>query len=310
MNALGDASGESTESILALQAAISKTSNQSPEKARDLLQELSNRIGASSKVGAEEQALNKMGLSFQDLDGIGPEKQISEISKAFNKMLKNPAIGKNRAARIMDEFLGGPAKELIPLFKNFEEAMQKARVETKGLSTDLIGLAKPLDQVDDLMRAVDLKFSEFALQFLKVLESSGLSLSEIVKTIQSLDLSSIGDSLSATVKQVMEDLKSMSLWDFFQKQIKSLLGFLAQALKPFFDMVRGIIDGIIVDLKDSITDGIRAGLPSFLGGGKIKPAISKNEKVKLEAKKLENQGESQIQILSNIFDKITGTVYS
>ena len=242
------------------------------------------------------------------MNRIPKAERVEMLGDAYNKTVKK--IGLEQAADAMTELLGRPGKTLIPLFKNFDESMQKARVETKGLSTDLIGLAKPLDQVDDLMRAVDLKFSEFALQFLKGIEASGLSVSEIVKTVQSLDFSSMGNSFSGTIKQVMEDLSSMSLLDFLKKYINISIDFLTEALKPFFDMVRGIIDGIIVDLKDSITDGIRAGLPSFLGGGKIKPAISKNEKVKLEAKKLENQGESQIQILSNIFDKITGTVYS
>lgn len=115
-----------TVSALNIQAELSGTSLENMEKATRAMAR--GIFDAKRGAGEMKDALAEMGLTFEDLDGLEPDKQFWKLADAISS-IKDPSI---RSAVAMKAF-GRAGSELIPLFDAGSESMKETAKRAKEL---------------------------------------------------------------------------------------------------------------------------------------------------------------------------------
>tara|TARA_R110000737_G_scaffold347770_1_gene380116 strand:+ start:227 stop:1456 length:1230 start_codon:yes stop_codon:yes gene_type:complete len=266
--ALGDATGATVENMLALRQAIAKTSNVSPDMASKALQEMVGKIGATSEYGSIEfQALEKLGLIFTDLKGLDPVTQLSMISKGYREL--RDAQGAEIAGDMMKDLMGGKLGKVgTPLFLNFESAMKRAKEETKELAKSMNDLSGELDSIDDIQIAFSNKMSELAMGVLRTLKSTGVGAGGIAEWINDLKVTDAFKGVAGVIKAELDQLKnSDGIFDYLGQKLAQLAKFLKEQLMSALESAWKWFLTKMDSIGEMITNSIKAGLPSFLGGG-------------------------------------------
>jgi|GEM_PF-1635572 len=195
----------------------------------DLIEEMNNKLGESA--GLEEttpvkEALQMIGLSFQDLQDLKPEEQFRQIAKAIKAMPDG-----QQASSAADILMGGEANKFFGYLRSRQEGVDEILAQQKRLNAlseeGRAGAA-----------AYNTAFSQLATVFSSVTaEVSGLIGGALAPLVEEY-----APKLADWVKSHKEDL--VGIGDSVKASIPAILSF-GRGLYSVFSTVGAAIGGVV-----------------------------------------------------------------
>jgi hypothetical protein len=129
--------------------------------------------------------------------------------------------------------------------------MEKSRVKTAALSSQLGSLKGDLEGVFDVSHSLNRKFSELSLAFLQNLKAAGMEAGTLSEWIDSINVAGFGADFAKTMKTEFDKIKTMGIFDYLKDKMSALGAWLTKVI------------------GDAITNGIKNVMPGGIGVGDL-----------------------------------------
>jgi uncharacterized membrane protein YgcG len=169
-------------------------------KAEDLgkivnkMQKFIESVGEEGSASANKLA--KLGLSFDELKAMSPDKQFEALAKAING-IEDPG---ERAAMAMEIF-GKSGGKLLAFFSDFDGAMKQAKGEVGGFADIMDKNASSFDYLGDGIKAIGEKLMEFAAGALVNIQAP---LKVFIDMIKNFDAAGFGEKITKDISGPLE----------------------------------------------------------------------------------------------------------
>jgi hypothetical protein len=180
--------GEAEGNLLLLERAF-QNSGAGAEAVGPAINKLQNFMqGAAEGGAAQTAAMEKLGLSMQDMAGKTPIQQLETFAQRISG-IEDPT---QRTALAMDVF-GRSGGELLPLLTNFSGELGTAQGQLGGMVDIMNRNAATFDAVSDKIAIVQGKFMEFAAG---ILDRIVPALDAVTEGLSRIDAAKIGQELA------------------------------------------------------------------------------------------------------------------
>lgn len=213
LNELAARTGASAGELAVLQRAF-QNAGSSAEAVGPMINRLQRFLVEGAEGGkSQAAAMQKLGLSFDDLRGKSPSEQMQILAERISAV-RDPA---QRTALAMEIF-GRSGGELMPLLRSMGVEIQNARDQLGGYPEAVTRSAAALDAIGDNFTAIAAKAREFITG---ALVNIAPELARITEEIAKIDFAAMGMNLADAMQRA---------YDFFRglfadpSQIFSLYG--------------------------------------------------------------------------------------
>jgi hypothetical protein len=196
LNDLSARTGETAGNLAILQRAF-ENAGSSGEAVGPMLNRLQRFMIEASEGGkTQTEAMNKLGLSYEQLKSMSPSAQMELLAQKISA-LPDPA---QRSALAMQIF-GRSGGELMPLLRNMSSELEAARGQLGGYPEAIDRANKALDDIGDNFAAITTKAREFVTG---ALVDIAPTIARATEELARMDFASLGMKLSDTLKRVYD----------------------------------------------------------------------------------------------------------
>jgi hypothetical protein len=308
---LSDRTGESAGNLMLLQRAF-QNAGSSAEAVGPAINKLQKfMIDAANGSEKNNEALSRLGLTFNDLKGKAPIEQMQILAERIQG-IPDPA---ERSAAAMSIF-GKAGGQLLPVLMNLSGELETAKGQLGSMPDIMTRFNKVFDDVSDNITIIKGKFMEFAAGLLSKLAPA---LEFITTAMTRFDAAALGMRLGEIITGAgngiaafSDALKSISFGDFegaWKIAFTAIKLTAAEAINSIYANIKGLFAAIGVMLEQSgiaiifeslfngiankMTSALRGAIADFLDAiGKVSAA----EEMRLFSKADEDRANNYFQI--------------
>ena len=255
---LSSRTGESAGSLLVLERAFTNTGVSADSVGTSMNKMQKFMTDAAQGGAAQSEAMQRLGLTMEDLAGKTPTEQMSVFAQRISS-IQDPA---QRAEAAMSIF-GKSGGELLPILNNFSGELQGARDQLGGMPGVMDRSSSAFDGVGDSMAAINSKIMEFAAGFL---EDALPALTKFTNALGGIDAAGWGQKAMDTIRNIADTLigafknplGAIEAWSLaYEAGYKSLGNGLVNAALTFTDF---LMESFETNLPSAITAYVTSGL--------------------------------------------------
>jgi len=308
---LSDRTGESAGNLMLLQRAF-QNAGSSAEAVGPAINKLQKfMVDAANGSEKNNEALSRLGLTFNDLKGKAPIEQMQILAERIQG-IPDPA---DRSAAAMSIF-GKAGGQLLPVLMNLSGELETAKGQLGSMPDIMTRFNKVFDDVSDNIEIIKGKFMEFAAGLLSKLAPA---LEFITTAMTRFDAAALGMRLGEIITGAgngiaafSDALKSISFGDFegaWKIAFTAIKLTAAEAINSIYANIKGLFAAIGVMLEQSgiaiifeslfngiankMTSALRGAIADFLDAiGKVSAA----EEMRLFSKADEDRAINYFQI--------------
>ena len=232
-----------------------------------------NLFLAATESGAARDALNKLGISAQELDGNDVVGSMQRVAQAMS--MTNLEAGEMED--IFAELFGARGgMKMIRAMTDMDKTLQKARRNLGGFQNDADGLFPVFDAIDETLGRWTMIRRQLMAGFLKGMfgedaESAATLSQRIMDLVQRLTgaMQGIGRLVGPVFKMitdVFDTYAKLGPKDFIRETFGAIKKFLSDALMSIIQNAMNTLAGQFSAMASSIGASIGEGIKNALGG--------------------------------------------
>ena len=238
LNDLSARTGETAGKLLVLEQAF-KDSGLSADQVGVAINKLQNFMAEAQAGGeAQAQAMQRLGISMDDLAGKTPTQQMQVFAQAISA-IEDPTQRAAIAGDVFSEKLGG---RLLPLLTQFSPALDDAGTKVGSLADVMDENAAIFDKAGETMDATRAKLTAFAAG---ILSETVPAVQELGNSLEMVDAAGLGEKIGATLAPILrgitQDIKILNEFiSSLGQGIRSLIEPITGTAKKFDELAQKI----------------------------------------------------------------------